>query len=219
MRLWGLSAQPCEEACAACGAVECPKTGPALQKGEVGHEEQAAPRASRRFRKRSASRGAPLIDVLRGARRPTRSFSTLRETGLRREPSARGTINGELKDEACPSPFFTFDEYRSPMFLDYTVNHGKPETHAPVMAFRRKERIENMGNDFFRNADPIIGHLKTDPRCGPAPGCSQGKFASIRHGINGIENEVQKTLLYLALISHHPGQMPIQFRSCTYSLR
>src|SRR5262245_1056142 len=84
------------------------------------------------------------------------------------------------------------------MLLDDPVSHRQSQARSSRLAFPRrvlggKERIVDLVDVFRRNAAAGIGHLDLD--AGAVPRSNAQRATGCRHGVFGIDEQVEKHLL------------------------
>ena len=100
-----------------------------------------------------------------------------------------------MKEERASFSRLTLYTNIPPMGFDHPMDDGQAESGPFTLSLRREEGVENMVQIF--SANPAAGILDFNLNLPFRTVQSQDgtQVSSVRHGLDGIENEIQKTLL------------------------
>ena len=126
---------------------------------------------------------------------------------------------GQIDFEGRSLPNFAINPDVAAALLDNAIDHGEAQTRALALLLGGKKGLENARSGFFIHAS----RYRSPPAArmvpaGPPGACGifgiqfhitgfNGKFAPLRHGIPGIEGQIDDDLFDLSGISHDPAQL------------
>ena len=96
---------------------------------------------------------------------------------------------GSQRVKTVPFPGVALDLDLSVMLVDDPMGNGEAQAHASLLG--RKERIEEFFHVLGRDADPGVPERELDPPVILRDLGAQSEPASLRHGLNGIDEEIQ----------------------------
>ena len=90
------------------------------------------------------------------------------------------------------------------MFLNDSISDGQAKPRASSELFRRKKWIVNLLQVLLGDANTSINHFDSEGRI--RAGSPDQELSAVRHGVFGINEEIEKDLLKFALDSRKPGE-------------
>lgn len=111
-----------------------------------------------------------------------------------------GRQGGELDPECSAVAGRRIDFDLSTVLADDSMDGGEAEPGPCTRLFGRAERFEQVTPGLVRHAEPRIANREFDkmPFARPAIGCRDRQFSTLRHGIAGIDDQIEQYLTELA---------------------